>query len=639
MKLQSSGKEILVESAGSASLATDPDVVVLANGQLLVVWTETLPSPTDEFDDTDGGIFARLLNADGTPAGEVFQVNDAQTFVQGHPHVVAFDAGGFAIGWTTTATYGDMPVESDTFLKIYNNLGATLTSSEAFDIVPDNPAPGVLADNFDDQKLHEMVALDDDRIAMVLENGEIYIYSAGSKTVALLEAVDPTELGDDGASDIAVLDNGNIVRAGAYHDVSPISLTSPATDHWVVRLVLSDNDFQTPTGISGIYGPLEFYLQGSSSLSHAIGEVELAALKGGGFAVAYAEKSGNATSVIRLNIITDEALKEFTGQPLERTFAFDSPVAEFDMISLSNGGLALALVTTDTNGTGKGIDILLYDADGTLSTRIQATGTDVGDQANPSLTQQSDGTVVLAYTDTSDLVTAGETNGMRLAFFDVDGASGKFNGSGGNDFLGGVAGNDQIFGLGGDDTIQGRGGNDRLVGGDGNDTLEGGDGKDSLRGNLGNDTLRGNKGNDGIGGGGGSDTLFGNEGRDILGGGQGKDVLRGGAGDDILKGGADNDRLFGDAGNDVLRGHDGSDQLTGGAGSDVFVFTNGQTGSDTITDFNSTEDVIAIHLDGLNKSAVTVSNSGGNTEIEFGSNLITLDDVKLIESDITFDFI
>ena len=638
MKIQSSGKDIVIQSAGSMTSGADLDIAALSNGQLVAVWTENLTSPTDEFDDTDGGVFARILNADGSPAGEVFQVNDTQTFVQDRPHVVAFPAGGFAIGWTTTATYGDMPVESDTFLKVYNDFGSTLTSSEAFDIFPDNPAVGVMPDHVDDQKLHEMVALDNDRVAMVLENGETYIYSAGSKSVFLLDSVNLDFLGDDGDSDIAVLDNGNIVRAGAYHDVPPISESITPTGQWVVRLVLSDNDFQAPTGISGIYQPLEFFLQGSTNLNHTIGEVELVGLKGGGFAVAFAEKSGNATSVIRLNIITDEALKEFTGQPLVRSFAFDSPVADFDMISLSNGGFALALVTKDTDDKGTGVDILLYDADGTLAMRLQATDTDVGDQADPSLTQQADGTLVLAFTDTSDLVTAGETDGMRLAFFDVDGGTSKFNGSGGNDFLRGAAGNDKMFGLGGNDEIKGQNGNDKLVGGDGDDTLDGGDGQDSLRGNQGNDKLTGGNGNDGLAGGVGNDSLYGNAGRDIIGGGDGSDTLNGGRGADNLKGGADNDRLVGGEGNDVLRGQNGSDTLIGGAGNDIFVFRNGQTGSDTITDFSETNDIIAIHLDGLKKSSVSVSNSGGDTLIDFGSNQITLDGVTLDKSDITFDF-
>jgi Ca2+-binding RTX toxin-like protein len=553
--------------------------------------------------------------------------------------VAVFPAGGFAIGWTSTAIYGDMPTDSDTFIKVYNDLGGELTSGAAFDIVKDNPEPGFLPDIKDDQILHEMVILDNDRIALVLENGETYIYSAGAKSVSLVEDVDLDALGDDGASDIAVLENGNIVRAGVFHDVSPLSATNPASNHWLVRLVLTDNDFLAPTGVSGIYEPLEFALQGSTDQSDSIGEVKLASLKGGGFAVAYVEVTGNATSVINLNIITDEALKEFTGTPLVRSFAFDSPVAEFDMISLSNGGFALALVSKDTDGTGTGIDILLYDANGTLSTRLQATDTDVGDQADPGLTQQPDGTIVLAFTDTSDPQTAGETSEMRLAFFDLTGDSGKFTGSNGDDILGGVAGNDRIFGLVGNDNISGRDGDDFLSGGEGDDILRGGNGRDALRGGEGADTLLGHGGNDGLGGGAGDDILSGGNGGDILGGGAGNDILRGGAGRDLLKGGAGADQLFGNDGNDVLKGKVGNDSLTGGGGADTFVFAKGLSGDDTISDFNATEDVIAIHLRGMKESKVTVTIIGADTEIGFGSDSVTLEGVNLADTDITFEFI
>ena len=631
MKLQSAGKNVLVESMGPTTSGTDPDIVALADGRLLMVWTETLDRPTDTSDDIDGAIFARILNADGTSDGDIFQVNDAQTFLQGKPHVAVFPAGGFVIGWTSTAVYGDSPVESDTFLKVYNDLGTELTSGDAFDIVKDSPTTGFLPDIKDDQKLHEIVILDNDRVALVLENGETYIYSAGSKSVFLLETVDLTYLGDDGVSDIAVLENGNIIRAGALDD--------SVSKQWLVRLVLSDNNFQAPTGVSGIYEPLEFYIQGSTNETSSIGEVELAALAGGGFAVAFAEKTGIATSIINLNIITDEALKEFTGQPLVRSFTFDSPVAEFDMISLSNGGFALALVTKDTDGTGTGIDILLYDADGTLSTRLQATDTNVGDQADPGLTQQPDGTIVLTFTDNSNPQTAGETNEMRVAFFDITGDGGKFIGSNGDDFLGGVAGNDRIFGLGGNDEIQGLNGRDLLVGGEGDDVLKGGNGQDALRGGSGADLLKGDGGDDGLAGGEGNDTLIGGKGDDVLGGGAGADKLRGGQGNDLLKGGGGNDRILGDDGDDVLKGMAGNDRMTGGAGADTFVFATGLSGKDTITDFVAAEDVIAIYLRGIDQTDVTVTINGADTLINFGSEVVTLEGVNLVDTDITFEFI
>jgi Ca2+-binding RTX toxin-like protein len=128
-------------------------------------------------------------------------------------------------------------------------------------------------------------------------------------------------------------------------------------------------------------------------------------------------------------------------------------------------------------------------------------------------------------------------------------------------------------------TIGGNG-DDNLNGGNGNDTLFGGDGNDTINGNAGNDTLVGGVGNDTLNGGDGNDTLF---------GGAGDDTLTGGAGNDTLVGGAGNDSLIGGDGDDILFGGAGADTLTGGAGADTFVWNQGDTGSDTITDFNLEE--------------------------------------------------
>jgi Ca2+-binding RTX toxin-like protein len=59
--------------------------------------------------------------------------------------------------------------------------------------------------------------------------------------------------------------------------------------------------------------------------------------------------------------------------------------------------------------------------------------------------------------------------------------------------------------------------------------------------------------------------------------------------DQALFGGAGNDTIKGGTGSDLLMGQAGNDVLTGGAGADVFRFTQFETGSDTITDFNVTE--------------------------------------------------
>ena len=91
-----------------------------------------------------------------------------------------------------------------------------------------------------------------------------------------------------------------------------------------------------------------------------------------------------------------------------------------------------------------------------------------------------------------------------------------------------------------------------------------------------------------------NDTLTGDDNSNTLNGGLGDDTLIGGAGNDVLIGGAGNDRLIGGDGDDMLVGGSGNDILTGGAGADRFVFYSVQEGVDTITDFTTGVDKIAI---------------------------------------------
>lgn len=121
---------------------------------------------------------------------------------------------------------------------------------------------------------------------------------------------------------------------------------------------------------------------------------------------------------------------------------------------------------------------------------------------------------------------------------------------------------------------------DEINGTENADTINGTINKDIIKGLSGNDTLAGKEAGDDISGGSGDDTIYGNEGRDIL---------RGKAGDDRLEGEKGNDRLYGDRGNDVLVGGSGNDTFTGGPDKDIFIC---RTGSDTVRDFNPTQDTI-----------------------------------------------
>ncbi|ROZ68982.1 calcium-binding protein [Ramlibacter sp. WS9] len=196
-----------------------------------------------------------------------------------------------------------------------------------------------------------------------------------------------------------------------------------------------------------------------------------------------------------------------------------------------------------------------------------------------------------------------------------------------NVVTGGANSNDEIRGYAGDDVLDGGVG-------EGNDVIDGG---------IGNDLLRGHGGNDQLFGGSGQDFLFAGTGSDLLYGGAGNDELQGEEGMDHLEGGDGNDWLLGGAGVDWLVGGKGWDNMTGGAGNDNFVFntvldsyrqTDGTTGIDTITDFQSGDKIdlrsidakinvagdqafffrgLLGHSTGTTPGELVVSYEGGNT--------------------------
>ena len=111
-----------------------------------------------------------------------------------------------------------------------------------------------------------------------------------------------------------------------------------------------------------------------------------------------------------------------------------------------------------------------------------------------------------------------------------------------------------------------------------------------------------------------------NNSADVINGQGGNDRLDGLSGDDLLRGGTGNDTLIGSAGND---------QLNGGTGNDQFIyqaFSDRGTSGDTITDFNTNQDKLALAnlLNSLGYSGTNpisdgylqFVSSGANTQVE-----------------------
>ena len=153
-----------------------------------------------------------------------------------------------------------------------------------------------------------------------------------------------------------------------------------------------------------------------------------------------------------------------------------------------------------------------------------------------------------------------------------------------------------ITGNGGDNEIKGSGGADTLFGNGGADTLNGGAGNDSMTGGAGNDLYLVNARDDVVVevAGGGIDTVSTTTNWQLSANVENLVMASGGSYrgtgnglDNQMTGNKGNNTLSGMAGDDTLNGGLGNDVLTGGAGTDEFVFSQANSGNDTITDFNA----------------------------------------------------
>jgi Ca2+-binding RTX toxin-like protein len=193
---------------------------------------------------------------------------------------------------------------------------------------------------------------------------------------------------------------------------------------------------------------------------------------------------------------------------------------------------------------------------------------------------------------------------------------------------------DQIWGEAGNDSLIGQGDNDTIRGGDGFDTMQGGPGDDLLFGGASGDRLIGGIDNDTLYGEDGADNLYGGDGEDRLYGGAGQDAIYGDAGDDVLFGEGDDDRLFGGSGNDTIDGGSGNDTMFGSSGVDHFVFGI-QHGDDVIRDFDPTNEIINLGLQGTLFVELTITDVAGGALVTTVWGTILVEGVQA--ADLTVD--
>jgi Ca2+-binding RTX toxin-like protein len=408
--------------------------------------------------------------------------------------------------------------------------------------------------------------------------------------------------------------NGGLAAGGLINDND----ISNAANAKVTGSIIANNNL-TSTPIGDVSGDGEFISGGNNLISNG----------------------DDATGFIESDIVGTDA------QPI------DPQLGELQ----NNGGSTPTqelLAGSPAIDTGSNPDGLATDQRGEGFARTVGNGTDIGafevqtthgggGTNVPDIVGTAGGDVIDG-TEESDLILGLDGNDTIRSLGGNDTVQGdngndSLEGGAGDDFLDGVEGFDSLFGGDGNDTLNGGIGNDSLDGGAGNDQIVGLEDRDTLLGGIGNDALEGNGGVDSLSGGEGddnlfglddNDSLFGGAGNDLLDGGLGIDSLSGDAGDDRLFGLEDNDSLLGDNGNDLLDGGLGSDSLRGDNGNDTFVISS-NAGTDTIADFNSSNDLIGLSSE---INFADLSFSGNN--IIFGTETIAtlngIDTANLTES-------
>jgi RHS repeat-associated protein len=101
-----------------------PRIDSFSDGRFVVTW-----EGLSQKGDPGWGVYARLFNADGSPAGNEFRVNEITTGTQRAPSVAVQSDGTFAIAWEGRGTVTKaLKEEYEIFVRKFSSTGAPLTS-------------------------------------------------------------------------------------------------------------------------------------------------------------------------------------------------------------------------------------------------------------------------------------------------------------------------------------------------------------------------------------------------------------------------------------------------------------------------------------------------------------------------------
>ncbi len=554
----------------------DPDIIQLANGNILVSWTTNdaggLGSPVGT------ETFAQIFDPLGNRIGGEIRLNNASTGGdEQNAGLAALPGGGFIVVYHAL----DNPFDGDASNIQLEEFDANgIEVSESALVITDTAQP-----NDPDYLNPRVAASSDTSVLIVYEEmtagvskirGKIYDPATDTygNQISLIAFT-----GSNTDPDVVALTNGNYVITATE--------TNGGDSRIGYRIVNS-----TGSNVLGVTN-----VTGTESNAQNDSEGSVAALAGGGFVIAWTNTDADDTDILY-------RVYSSTGIQIGSGSAGDTSTTNFN-----NQPAVTALAD--------GSFVIVYDNDQLLQTNvahISATGANLGDfnfggdGTVAAVTGLADGRFAVTW---EDFVT-GEISMEILDTRDNPNDPGVYApdpwvvGTIGNDTFSPAADADFAHGWDGNDVITESGGTRSYFGDNGSDTInvvsvinadlhDGGAGTDLIdwsasveigatfdlaagtatqgtgsevmvnfenlngtgnadiiKGSIVGNVLNGNGGNDTIGGASGNDIIVGNDGVDNLFGGAGNDKLNGGAGVDQLRGAAGNDTYTVNANNEVI---------------------------------------------------------------------------------------
>ncbi|WP_323784612.1 hypothetical protein [Thalassovita sp.] len=602
----------------AALMSGGMSIVALPGGGFILALSDD-----DLSSDGSADVMARSFNDDGTPSGEVFSLSANPAGHEWEPEIALLDNGALAVVWSGQGNLQRqllLPVTEGT------DGNDTLSTGNGAEWIASGAGDDVLSAGSGDDYLEGGAGADTMNggggtdTAVYRVNGSEAVFSGtdGNLTITTADGTDQLNDVEQVRFMVSLTDDQTFTYAQAYEQLDwrhvagdgGETILSGAGDDTLIGGAGADSlnggagrdELQGGAGDDTLDGGDAGSVSSADTVVMGVATTEaLVWQEGDAIMIRSSEGTDRLIDIDSVEFsnaaVSTYSIFSSVGQWLQGGSGDDSLVgnAQADLIEGGAGDDTLigsGGADTFVGGAGNDSIIGYWQADG-VTAQVAASSAAItvqhDDLQGSTTIISADGVDTFEYVDqfvfTDRTMTMDEL--LALAGTNQTGTEGAdtLTGSAGNDTLSGAGGNDLLRGEAGDDSLLGGDALDTLIGGEGDDTLIGGDSENDLR-----DVIYGGDGNDSIDGGYGNDELRGDDGNDTIIGGFGVDTVIGAAGDDALTGQAWSDLIFGGDGDDFINGGFGYDRVNGGAGADRFYHLGVYDhGSDWIQDYNAAD--------------------------------------------------